>query len=141
MTTFMKVRLIKDLTQYDSKLTVGVEGVAHMNEVSFSDWEEPLYVVYIKGAKPLPIGMNALEILDKGFWKERERDIKQAVSIEYNIGPRGGFKFMRIISINRKRETRIYTTTVKHEAQKLKEMAKLHNKVITENCINKRLEV
>ena len=131
MNVRMKVKLIKDLTKYDPHLVIGAVGTAYMERVTYSDWEEPLYEVKIEGAYPLPIGMNALEILDKGYWKERERDIKQAVRIEYHVGPRGGFKFMRIWSKDRKGNERIFTTTTKHEAEKLKEMANLLDKTIS----------
>ena len=61
----MRVRLIKDLSQYDEHLVVGAEGIARENKVTFTAWEQPMVEVKIPGAKALPIGWNALEIIDK----------------------------------------------------------------------------
>jgi hypothetical protein len=128
----MRVRLIKDLSQYDEHLVVGAEGIARENKVTFTAWEQPMVEVKIPGAKALPIGWNALEIIDKGFWKDKERDIKQATKILLVKGPRGGFKFMRIWSIDRKGIERIYTTDVKHEAEKLLLIAEQYHKKVSE---------
>ena len=97
----MRVKLIKDLSQYDKHLVVGAEGVAREEKITFTDWEQPMVEVKIPGANALPIGWNALEIIDKGFWKDRERDFKLAIKILLVKGPRGGFKFLRIWSVDR----------------------------------------
>ena len=128
----MRVRLIKDLSQYDKHLVIGAEGIAREEKITFTDWEQPMVEVKIPGAKALPIGWNALEIIDKGFWKDKERDIKQATRILLVKGPRGGFKFMRIWSIDRKGIERIYTTDVKQEAEKLLLIAEQYHKRVSE---------
>ena len=73
-----------------------------------------------------------LEIIDKKFWKDRERDIKQAIKIILVKGPRGGFKYMRIWSVDRSCAERIYTTDIKHEAEKLVLIAEQYHKVVIE---------
>lgn len=128
----MRVKLIKDLSQYDKHLVVGAEGVAREEKITFTDWEQPMVEVKIPGANALPIGWNALEIIDKGFWKDRERDIKQAIKILLVKGPRGGFKFLRIWSVDRKGIERIYTTDIKHEAERLLLIAEQYHKVVSE---------
>lgn len=128
----MRVRLIKDLSEYDKHLVIGAEGIAREDKITFTAWEQPMVEVKIPGAKALPIGWNALEIIDKQFWKDRERDIKQATRILLVKGPRGGFKFLRIWSMDRNKQERIYTTDVKHEAEQLVLIAEKYQKVISE---------
>ncbi len=128
----MRVKLIKDLSQYDKHLVVGAEGIAREEKITFTAWEQPMVEVKIPGAVALPIGWNALEIIDKKFWKDRERDIKQAIKIILVKGPRGGFKYMRIWSVNRSCVERIYTTDIKHEAEKLVLIAEQYHKLVIE---------
>lgn len=130
----MRVRLLIDLTKYDEHLVPGIIGRADLNKITFTDWEWEMVECKFPDADPLPIGWNGLEILDKGYWNARERDIKQAVKIEYIVGPRGGFKYMRIWSKDRYRNERIFTTNVRHEAEKLMEFVKKYNK---ENIVRK----
>lgn len=124
----MRVKLLVDLTKYDEHLVPGVIGRADLEKVSFTDWEAEMVECKFPNADPLPITWNGLEILDKGYWKARERDIKQAVRIEYIVGPRGGFKWMRIWSVDRLKNERVYTTNVKHEAERLMRFVKQYNK-------------
>lgn len=126
----MKVRLLVDLTQYDEHLLAGVEGRADLDKISYTDWEEELVECKFPNAVPLPIAWRSLEILDKGFWKARERDIKQAIEIEFVEGPRGGFKWMRIYSKDRSGNERIYTTNIKHNALKLLAICEQYGKVV-----------
>lgn len=128
----MRVKLIKDLSQYDEHLVIGAEGIAREEKITFTAWEQPMVEVKIPGAVALPIGWNALEIIDKKFWKDRERDIKQAIKIILVKGPRGGFKYMRIWSVDRSCAERIYTTDIKHEAEKLVLIAEQYHKVVIE---------
>lgn len=127
----MKVRLMCDLTKYDPNLVEGVIGTAREDKITYTDWEEELVEVKFPNADALPIAWRSLEKLDKKFWFDRERDIKQAVKIIYVQGPRGGFKWLRIYSNDRSKNERIYTTTIKHDAEKLLEFAKHYNKEIT----------
>ena len=127
---FMRVKLLVDLTKYDIHLVPGVIGRADLEKVSFTDWEAEMVECKFPDADPLPIGWNGLEILDKGYWKARERDIKQAVRIELCVGPRGGFKYMRVWSVDRSKNERIFTTDVKNQAEKMMEFAKQYNKEI-----------
>ena len=127
---FMRVKLLVDLTKYDSHLVPGVIGRADLEKVSFTDWEAEMVECKFPDADPLPITWNGLEILDKGYWKARERDIKQAVRIELCVGPRGGFKYMRVWSVDRAKNERIFTTDVKNQAEKMMEFAKQYNKEI-----------
>ena len=126
----MRVKLLVDLTKYDIHLVSGVIGRADLEKVSFTDWEAEMVECKFPDADPLPIGWNGLEILDKGYWKARERDIKQAVRIELCVGPRGGFKYMRVWSVDRSKNERIFTTDVKNQAEKMMEFAKQYNKEI-----------
>ena len=128
----MRVRLIKDLSDYDKHLVIGAEGIAREDKITVTAWEQPMVEVKIPGAKALPIGWNALEIIDKQFWKDRDRDIKQAIRILWVQGPRGGFKYMRIWSVGRDKLERIYTTDTKHEAEQLLLIAEKYKKVISE---------
>lgn len=127
----MRVRLIKDLSEYDKHLVIGAEGIAREDKITFTAWEQPMVEVKIPGAKALPIGWNALEIIDKQFWKDRDRDIKQAIRILWAQGPRGGFKFMRIWSVGRDKLERIYTTDIKHEAEQLLLIAEKYHKSVS----------
>ena len=128
----LTVSLVKDLSEYDKHLVIGAEGIAREDKITFTAWEQPMVEVKIPGAKALPIGWNALEIIDKQFWKDRERDIKQATKILLVKGPRGGFKFMRICRVGRNKLERIYTTDVKHEAEQLVLIAERYQRVISE---------
>lgn len=126
----MKIRLIKDLSAYDEHLVVGAEGIARENKITFGDWGGEMVEVKIPGAVSLPIGWNALEIIDKAFWKNRERDIKQSVKIVHYQGPRGGFKGLRIISEDRNKVGRVYSTSTKLEAETLLKLAKEYGKYV-----------
>lgn len=126
----MRVKLLVDLTKYDVHLVPGVIGRADLEKISFTDWEAEMVECKFPDADPLPITWNGLEILDKGYWKARERDIKQAVRIELCVGPRGGFKYMRVWSVDRSKNERIFTTDVKNQAEKMIEFAKQYNKEV-----------
>lgn len=126
----MKVRLLVDLTQYDPHLTAGIEGNARLKKISFMPWEEEMVECKFPDAEPLPISWKGLEILDKGYWKDRERDIKQAYNIDYVTGPRGGFKYMRIYSRDRSGNERAFTTDVKHTAAKLLTICEDFGKIV-----------
>ena len=126
----MRVRLLVDLTKYDEHLVPGIVGRADLEKITFTDWEWEMVECKFPNADPLPVGWNGLEILDKGYWKARERDVKQARRIELCIGPRGGFKYMRIWSVDRLKNERVYTTNVKHEAERLLEFAKQYSKEV-----------
>lgn len=127
----MKIRLIKDLSSYDEHLVIGAEGTARTEKITFNDWGGEMVEVKIPGAVSLPIGWNALEIIDKAFWKDRERDIKQSVNIIQFQGSRGGFKGLRIISRDRSKIERVYSTSTKLEANTLLELAKKYNKPVS----------
>lgn len=124
----MKVRILKDLTAYDPHLTIGAIGTAYEDRISHNDWGAEMVDVKVGGMEPIPLGWNVLEILDKVFWSKRERDIKQAYDIECGQGPRGGFKWFRVYSIDKFGNKRIYTTNIKHEASKLFELVVKYDK-------------
>ena len=126
----MRVRLLVDLTKYDKHLVKGVIGRADLDKITFTDWEAEMVECKFPNADPLPITWNGLEILDKGYWKARERDIKQATRIDLCIGPRGGFKYMRVWSLDRSKNERIFTTDVKNQAERLMEFANQYGKTI-----------
>ena len=132
---YMRVRLLVDLTKYDEHLVPGVIGRADLEKITFTDWEWEMVECKFPNADPLPIGWNGLEILDKGYWKARERDVKQAYLIEYNVGPRGGFKWMRLYCRDRSKNERVYTTNVKHEAERMLELAKSYGKEVKKNVV------
>lgn len=137
----MRVELIKDLTLYDSHLYVGARGYADLTKTEINDWEQEMFLCKFPNVDPLQIGLNALNIIDKEYWDERERDVKQAEYIELCEGPRGGFKYLRIYSKDRKGNKRIYTINVKHIANRILEINEGYNreikKVIKSNQFNR----
>lgn len=118
----MRVKLLKDIFYNDVLYKEGSIGNARLNKVEFTDWEEEMVECKFEDVPPVYLGWRSLEKLDKGFWKDRERDVKQAYKVENIWGPRGGFKYLRIYSMGRNKMNRIFTTNIKHEAMKLIEM-------------------
>lgn len=124
----MRVRLIKDLTDYDPNLVYGIEGYADTNNITYTDWEAEQVWCKFPNTDGIYIGWNALEILSKKFWGDRERDIQQSVKIDYVVGPRGGFKWVRVYSVDGRNHKRIYTTDVKNIGERLIKMAEEQGK-------------
>lgn len=118
----MRVKLLKDIFYNDVLYKEGSIGNARLNKVEFTDWEEEMVECKFEDVPPVYLGWRSLEKLDKGFWKDRERDVKQAYKVENIWGPRGGFKYLRIYSMGKNKMNRIFTTNIKHEAMKLIEM-------------------
>ena len=128
----MKIRLTKDLTKYGETLVEGAVGTARLNKIEVNDWGQEMVEVKIKGSEALPIGWNALEILDKKFWKDREIAIKKANNFEVISGPQGRFKGIKIQWIDGKGKERIVWCNSKLEAHKCMKIAeRLGKKVIT----------
>ena len=126
----MKVRLTKDLTAYGEALVIGAEGSAREKTLEVNDWGQEMMDVKIPGCEVLPIGWNALEIIDKKFWKDREIAIKRADSITLRKGPRGGYKGMRIEWVDGKGNERVAWCNNKLEAERCVELAKKYDKYV-----------
>lgn len=131
----MRVKLLKDIFYNDVLYKEGSIGNARLNKVEFTDWEEAMVECKFEDVPPLYLSWKCLEKLDKGFWRDRERDVKQAYKIENIWGPRGGFKYLRIYSIGRDKRNRIFTTDVKHEALKILEMLECSGKRVQKGII------
>lgn len=115
----MRVKLLKNITYNDVLYSEGLIGNARLKKVEFTDWEEEMVECKFEGLPALYLGWRSLEKLDKGFWRDRERDVKQVYKIENIWGPRGGFKYFRIYSRGRDKTERVFTTNIKHEALRL----------------------
>ncbi len=126
----MKVRLTKDLTAYGETLVIGAEGSARIRTMEVNDWGQEMMDVKVPGCEALPIGWNALEIIDKKFWKDREIAVKRANSIILRQGPRGGYKGMKIEWVDGKGNERIEWCNNKLEAERTMELAKKYDKRI-----------
>lgn len=131
----MKVRLTKDLTSYGPSLVVGAEGLAREGRLSINDWEQEMVEVKIPGSYSLPIGWNALEIIDKKFWKDREKAVKRASSIILRVGPRGGYKGMVIEWEDVKGNFRKDWCNNKLESERTMELAKKYNKYVSQEIV------
>lgn len=129
---YMKVKLLSDLTKYEEGLVPGIIGTAHLQKITFTDWEEQLVEVHFPNCTPIAIGWRSLEKLDKRYWEKIEKLIKSAYEIDYIVGPRGGFKYMRIFSRRKRIGETIETINIKHEALRCIEIGKKYGKEIKE---------
>lgn len=123
----MKVRLTKDLIGYGETLVKGAEGIGRITKMEVNDWGQEMIEVKIPGSEALPLGWNVLEIIDKKFWKDREIAIKRATSIIMKVGPRGGYKGMKITWMDNKGNERIEWCNNKLETERCLEIAKGYN--------------
>ena len=131
----MKIRLTKNLTNYGPTLVEGAEGIARNGRLSINDWEQEMVEVKIPGSYDLPIGWNALEIIDKKFWKEREVAIKRSVSLTLQLGPRGGYKGMLIEWVDIKGNNHKEWCNNKLEAERTMEIAKKYGKYVSQQIV------
>mgnify|MGYP000944428949 CR=1 FL=1 len=131
----MKVRLTKDLTAYGPTLVQGAEGIAREDKIEINDWEQEMIEVKIPGSEALPIGWNALEIIDKKFWKDRETAVKRATCITLRVGPRGGYKGMCIEWVDGKGNQKLVWCNNKLEAERTMELAKKYDKCVYRDVV------
>ena len=131
----MKVRLTKDLTAYGPTLIEGAEGIAREQRVDVNDWGQEMIEVKIPGSEALPIGWNALEIIDKKFWKDREIAVKRATHICVREGKRGGYKGMCIEWEDTKGDKKLVWCYNKIEAERTMLLVKKYNKTVNYDIV------
>lgn len=130
----IRARLRCDLTAYGDDLVLGAEG-------RIVDWDssygENFVIMDFKHTKQIDIVFKSLEILDKNYLKyvarrEQEEMAKLANTIEATIfvGPRGGFKYFRF-DTQEKKKVEIHTTTCKEKAQYYITLLKSYNIPVT----------
>ncbi len=130
----MKVMLMVDLTKYQDGLVAGTVGRLDMKKVEYTDWGEEMYPFKAKGMRALPITMNGVAILDKAFWDKRETEARNTLYADKMVGPRGGFKGLRLY-IKIRGKDRITSINNKYEAERTIELLNLYNKEIQERIV------
>lgn len=131
----MKIRLTKDLTDYGETLVEGAEGTAREYKIEVNDWGQEMIDVKIPGCEALPIGWNALEIIDKKFWKDREIAVKRSTCLTLRLGSRGGYKGMCIEWVDGKGMDRKVWCNNKLEAERTVELAKKYDKRVYKEVV------
>lgn len=90
----MRVKLIADLTRYDSRLTRGQEG----NAGDFGATDNLVWVSFDAGPR-IQVLWKSLEIIDaehlamaKASREKEEADVARATDVVLRLGPNGGFQ-------------------------------------------------
>jgi hypothetical protein len=98
----IKVRLIKDLTQYHPGLVSGAEGYTVGQIGMWSRARDDFIGVDFRDAGTHEIHWSGLEIIDPQYLaEEAEREkkkwetLKNAVDVVWTVGPQGGFKYVK----------------------------------------------
>lgn len=131
----MKIKLIKDLTDYGETLVEGAIGTAREGKIEVNDWGQEMVEVKVPGSDALPVGWNALEIIDKKFWRDREVAVKRSTCITLKIGPRGGYKGLCIEWVDGKGNPKRVWCNNKLEAERTIELAKKYKKNVIRDIV------
>lgn len=94
----MRVKLTDDLRKYDSRCTVGSEG---MTGAALSMWAQHLdhfTGVYFDSGARLDVAWQSLEIIDEEYLAQRAAEddeiARTAQNVTLYVGPRGGFRYL-----------------------------------------------
>jgi len=103
----VKVRLIHDLSRYNSELKIGTEGFTVEAEGMMSRSNDNFVSVFFPGIETRDIMWRSLEIIDENFLAAREKEkqeeldgLKEAYDVVKTIGPKGGFRNISYLYVN-----------------------------------------
>jgi hypothetical protein len=125
----IKVKLTRDLSQYNSMLKIGTEGYTVEASGMWSRSNDNFVSVFFPGIETRDIMWSSLEIIDEDFIATREKEkqaereaLVKAYDVVKTVGPKGGFRSISYCYLDSNGKVRHASKGNKADAEAIEKM-------------------